>query len=115
MVHCRGKSLIYGNIVEVVNNDVIGDVVKISRVKNNEWRENIMHCVDWESMGFYMGDLSGPRVTNVIEFSHDSQHDGQQKGIFCEDSTETRCTVDCREIESHVCFISYRGLICISI
>ena len=34
-----------------------------------------MTLVGWNAMGSYMRDLSGPRATNLVKFTHDWEND----------------------------------------
>ena len=84
MVYCKVKSLTYGKIEEVANDDIIGDNMETYFLGGNkEWTEEIVNCVIYEAIGSYIGNLSGPRATNVIKFVHNWRNDAVKENILC--------------------------------
>ena len=83
-IRCKVKSLIYGKIEKVVNDDIIGDNMETHFLGGNkEWTEEIVNCVIYEAIGSYIGNLSGPRATNVIKFVHNWRNDAVKENILC--------------------------------
>ena len=77
--------------------------------KNKQWNKNILHLVDWASMGTYMKELGGTRAINVLKYAHDWQNDGQQKETFYGPSEEVECPAKCGEMKTHMHFLSYKS------